>query len=100
MTRIHTTVDGNPKVYFKNTSFSASIFKLILKKTRDNLTSTSVKVVPLTVTSMQNKFQQKIMQFGCATAQKLLTVRCMHALFDGERSVVFGFFTCKLDART
>ena len=46
----------------------------LLEKTRDNLTSTSVKVVPLTVTSMLNKFQQKILQFGCAIAQKLLAV--------------------------
>ena len=59
------------------------------KKTRDNITLTSVKVVPLTVTSMQTEYQQKILQFGCATAQKLLTVRCVHALFDGKRSVVF-----------
>ena len=45
------------------------------EKTKDNLTSTSVKVVPLTVTSMYKKCQQKILQFSCATAQKLTTVR-------------------------
>ena len=54
MIKFHATVGGKFTKYFKNTGFFKSIFKLIggfLKKTRDNLKSTSVKVVPLTVTS-------------------------------------------------
>ena len=64
MTRIHSTVGGNSKFYLKDTSFfKVDIFKLIrgfLEKTRDNLTSTSVKVVPLLVTSLLIFFLQKI----------------------------------------
>jgi hypothetical protein len=75
MIKIHAIVGGK----FKSLLQEHEFFKLIrglLEKTRDNLTSTSVKVVPLTVTSMQNKFQQKIFQLGCTIAQKLLTMRC------------------------
>ncbi len=54
MIKFNVTVGVKFKKYFKNTGFFKSILKLIrgfLKKTRDNLKSTSVKVVPLTVTS-------------------------------------------------
>ena len=49
MTRFHASFGGNSNVYFQNTSFLKWIFKRIrgfLEKMRDNLTSTSVKVVP------------------------------------------------------
>ena len=52
--RIHLPVDENFEVRFKDMGFLKSIVKSIkyfLNITRDNLTSTSVKVVPLIVTS-------------------------------------------------
>ena len=55
-----------------------SILKLIqgfLEKTSKNLSSTSVKVAPLTVTSLLIFFLQKISQFWCITSKKLSTAR-------------------------
>jgi hypothetical protein len=54
MTKFHVTVGGNSENTLENEFLSKSIFKRIggvLEKTRDNLTSTRVKV-PLTVTSI------------------------------------------------
>ena len=75
-----------------------------LEKTLDNLTSTSAKVVSLIVTSMFKKIQQIILQFGCATARKLLTLfteisSSFTAVFWLQRSqtaILFDeiFFTC------
>jgi hypothetical protein len=65
----------------------SKLARVFLKKKRGNLTSTSIKVVPLTATSMSDKFQQEILQFGYATAQKLLTLQCAHSLFDGKAKI-------------
>jgi hypothetical protein len=36
---------------------------------------------------MSDKFQQEILKFGYAAAQKLLTVQCAHSLFDGKAKI-------------
>ncbi len=77
MKKFHVTVGGNSKNISEHEFLSKSIFKYIcdfLKRTRDNLTSTSVKVVPRTLINMQKKSQQKVLQFGYSTAGKLPTV--------------------------
>ena len=55
MTTFHVTVGGNSKNTLEHEFLSNSLFKCIggfLEKTRDNLTTTSVKVVPLTAMSI------------------------------------------------
>ena len=55
MTKFHLTVGGNSKNTLEHEFLSKSTFKRIgsfLKKKRENLTTTSVKVVPLTVMSI------------------------------------------------
>jgi hypothetical protein len=74
MTAFHATAGGNSRNSLRARVFSKSIFKRTcgyLERKRDNLILTSVKVVPQTFTSTQEKFEQKILQFGCATAGKL-----------------------------
>ena len=71
-------VAANQKFTSRTRVFSTSILKLFLdflEKTRNNLTPIGVEVVPQIVLSAQTRFQQKILQFGCARAQKLPTVR-------------------------
>ena len=84
MTRIHSTAGGNSKFSFKNTSFSTSIFELVrgfLKKIRDDLTSTSVKVVPLVVTSVFTESISKKKIFLASKILELPTVRFAHMRF-------------------
>ena len=81
MTTFHAIVGGNLKNTCRSRFFQSPksndliSIRSFLKKTRDNLTSTSVKVVPQTLTNMYKKFQQKILPSAWATAQKLATVR-------------------------
>ncbi len=82
MARIHITVGGNLKVYFQNTSFLTSIFQLIgdfLEITRDNLTLTSVKVVPLPVTSRQKKMSAKTIAVSLRYSPKTADHLCQRS---------------------
>jgi hypothetical protein len=69
---------GIQKFSSRTRVFSKSIFKHIrgfLEKTSDSLSSTSVKVVPLIVSSTHVVNFEKVLQLSWAPAQKLSTAR-------------------------